>query len=113
MGSPPSRCQSPKQSPEQAGYRVTTWRPTLLGIIAPDFNRYSYAPSWEAYITGHIVSEFALRYIENLLAATAATKTEDSEDSSDDSDAELFAMFDYKAGSMQLVGDTCYKLSVI
>ena len=43
---------------------------------------YSYAASWEAYIAGHIVSESALRYIPNLLGATAATKTEDSEDSS-------------------------------
>ena len=36
---------------------------------------YSYAATWDAYITGHIVSSTSLRYIQNLLAATAATKT--------------------------------------
>ena len=68
--------------------------------------RYSYAVSWEAYVKGNIVSRTSLRFIQNLLAATAATKTEDSEDSSDDTDAEQYENFDFKAGSMDLVHQT-------
>ena len=49
---------------------------------------YIYAATWGAHISGHIVSSTSLRYINNLLAATAATKTEDSDKSSDDTDAE-------------------------
>ena len=68
--------------------------------------RYSYAVSWEAYVKGNIVSSTSLRYIQNILTATAATKTEDSEDSSDDTDAEQYENFDFKAGSMDLVHQT-------
>ena len=59
--------------------------------------------SWDKYINGHIVSSISLRYIQNLLAATAATKLENSDDSSDDTDAEEWENLDVKAGSMQLV----------
>ena len=62
--------------------------------------------SWEAYINGHIISTTSLRYIQNLLAATAATKTEDSENSSDDTDAEQWDNLDFKAGNMDLVHQT-------
>ena len=68
--------------------------------------RYSYAVTWEAYVKGHIVSSTSLRYIQNLLTATAATKTEDPEDSSDDTDAEQYENFDFKAGNMDLVHQT-------
>ena len=68
--------------------------------------RYSYAVSWEAYVKGNIVSSTSLRYIQNILTATAATKAEDSEDSSDDTDAEQYENFDFKAGSMDLVHQT-------
>ena len=47
-----------------------------------------------------------MRFIQNLLAATAATKMEDSENSSDDSDAEQWENLDVKAGSMELVRQT-------
>jgi len=57
-------------------------------------------------VNGHIVSGSSLRFIQNLLAATAATKTEDSEDSSDDSDAEQWENLDYKAGNMEVVLQT-------
>ena len=59
--------------------------------------------SWDKYINGHIVSSTSLRYIQNLLAATAATKLENSDGSSDDTDAEEWENLDVKAGSMQLV----------
>ena len=59
--------------------------------------------SWDKYINGHIVSSTSLRYIQNLLAATAATQLENSDDSSDDTDAEEWENLDVKAGSMQLV----------
>ena len=68
--------------------------------------RYSYAVSWEAYVKGNIVSSTSLRYIQNILTATAATNTEDSEDSSDDTDAEQYENFDFKAGNMDLVHQT-------
>ena len=68
--------------------------------------RYSYAVSWEAYVSGNIVSSTSLRYIQNILTATAATKTEDSEDSEDDTDAEQYEDFDFKAGNMDLVHQT-------
>ena len=68
--------------------------------------RYCYSTSWEAYVKGHIVSNTSLRYIQNLLTATAATKTEDSEDSSDDTDADQYENFDFKAGNMDLVHQT-------
>ena len=47
-----------------------------------------------------------MRFIKNLLAATAATKMEDSENSSDDSDAEQWENADFKAGNMELVRQT-------
>ena len=62
--------------------------------------------TWEAYVNRHIVSGSSLRFIQNLLAATAATKTEDSEDSSDDSDAEQWGNLDYNAGNMEVVLQT-------
>ena len=62
--------------------------------------------SWDKYINGHIVSSSSLRYIQNLLAATAATKLEQSDDSSDDTDAEEWQNVDVKAGSMDLVHQT-------
>ena len=68
--------------------------------------RYSYAVSWEAYVSGNIVSSTSLRYIQNIFTATAATKTEDSEDSEDDTDAEEYENFDFKAGNMDLVHQT-------
>jgi len=52
------------------------------------------------------VSSTSLRYIQNILTATAATKTEYSEDSSDDTDAEQYENFDFKAGNMDLVHKT-------
>ena len=61
---------------------------------------------WVAYVYGQIVSSSSLRFIQNLLAATAATKMEDSEDSSDDSDAEIWANVDVKAGDMNIVTAT-------
>ena len=70
------------------------------------YKRYSYAISWEAYVQGHIISTTSLRYIQNILAATAATNTEDSDDSSDDTDAEQYENFDFKAGTMDLVHQT-------
>ena len=52
------------------------------------------------------MSSTSVRYIQNILTATAATKTEDSEDSSDDTDAEQYENFDFKAGNMDLVHKT-------
>ena len=52
------------------------------------------------------MSSTSLRYIQNILTATAATRTEESEDSSDDTDAEQYENFDLKAGNMDLVHQT-------
>ena len=79
---------------------------TEVAICHKKYKRYSYAVCWEAYAKGHIMSITSLRYIQNILTATAATKTEDSDDSSDDTDAEQYENFDFKAGNMDLVHQT-------
>ena len=62
--------------------------------------------SWEAYINGNIMSNTSLRYIQNLLAATAATRMDDPNNSSDDTDAEEWENVDRKVGGMDLVEKT-------
>ena len=66
----------------------------------------SYATSWECYIDGNIISASNLRFIKNLLAATAVNKAADSDDSSDDSDAEAWRNWDASVGNMDLVNQT-------
>ena len=66
----------------------------------------SYATSWDTYIDGHIVSKSSLRFITNLLTATAACKTEQSDDSSEDLDQEAWRNLELQVGNMDLVHQT-------
>ena len=68
--------------------------------------RYSYSASLDHYIWGNIVSSTSLRFITNLLAATATARAEGSDDSSGDSEAEAWNNLDLRAGDMDLVHRT-------
>jgi hypothetical protein len=68
--------------------------------------RMSYATSWEMYIDGHIVSKSSLRFITNLLTATAASRIEQSDDSSEDSVVEAWRNLDLQVGNLDLVHQT-------
>ena len=69
-------------------------------------DRMSYATSWEMYIDGRIVSTSSLRFITNLLTATAASRIEQSDDSSEDSAVEAWRNLDLQVGNLDLVHQT-------
>ena len=75
-------------------YRITTKQPS---------KRHSYAATWAKYTSGNVVSRMSLRFIKNLVAASAASVTEVPGDSSGESDRDDWAHLDVRVGNMDAV----------